>query len=213
MPLSWNEIKDRSLAFSRKWDEETSEHTEAKSFWDDFFNVFGLSRRRVASFEEPVKKLGDRHGYIDLFWKGVLLVEHKSLGKDLDKAYQQALDYFPGITEQELPKYVLVSDFARFRLYQLESGEHWEFKLKDFYKHIKRFGFIAGYQTQQIKEQDPVNIRIPQGQEQQEQAVRKPFATDAERVTFLFELYQQYTSLLPAEKKKVAKRSVKKAAA
>jgi hypothetical protein len=159
MPLSWNEIKDRSLAFSRKWDDESSEDAEAKSFWDDFFSVFGLSRRRVASFEEPVKKLGNKHGYIDLFWKGVLLVEHKSRGKDLDRAYTQALDYFPGITENELPKYVLVSDFARFRLYQLESGEHWEFKLKDFYKHIKRFGFIAGYQTQQIKEQDPVNVK------------------------------------------------------
>ena len=159
MPLSWNEIKDRSLAFSRKWEEESSEHAEAKSFWDDFFSVFGISRRRVASFEEPVRKLGDKYGYIDLFWKGVLLVEHKSRGKDLDKAYTQALDYFPGITEQELPKYVLVSDFDRFRLYQLESGEHWEFRLKDFYKHIKRFGFIAGYQTQQIKEQDPVNIK------------------------------------------------------
>ena len=103
MPLSWNEIKDRSLAFSRKWEEESSEHAEAKSFWDDFFSVFGISRRRVASFEEPVRKLGDKYGYIDLFWKGVLLVEHKSRGKDLDKAYTQALDYFPGITEQELP--------------------------------------------------------------------------------------------------------------
>ena len=67
MPLSWNEIKDRALAFSRKWDDESSEDAEAKSFWDDFFNVFGISRRRVASFEEPVKKLGDKHGYIDLF--------------------------------------------------------------------------------------------------------------------------------------------------
>ncbi len=159
MPLSWNEIKDRALAFSRKWEDESSEDAEAKSFWDDFFNVFGISRRRVASFEEPVKKLGNKFGYIDLFWKGVLLVEHKSRGKDLDKAYTQAMDYFPGLSERELPKYVLVSDFARIRLYDLEGDRDWEFKLKDLYKHVKQFGFVAGYQTQQIKEQDPVNIK------------------------------------------------------
>jgi hypothetical protein len=159
MPLSWNEIKSRSLAFSREWHHETSEDAEAKSFWDGFFYIFGISRKRIAAFEAPVKKLGDKQGFIDLFWKGVLLVEHKSRGKDLDKAYAQALDYFPGILERELPKYVLVSDFARFRLYDLEENEQHEFELQDLHKNIRLFGFIAGYQTHTIQEQDPVNIK------------------------------------------------------
>jgi len=120
MALAWNEIRSRALAFSKRWEHETSEDAEAKAFWTEFLNVFGIDRKRVASFEEPVKKLGDKQGYIDLFWKGMLLVEHKSRGKDLDKAYIQALDYFPGIKERDLPKYVLVSDFARFRLYDLD---------------------------------------------------------------------------------------------
>jgi hypothetical protein len=159
MPISWNEIKSRALSFSKEWADETSEDAEAKSFWDGFFYVFGISRKRVASFEEPVKKLGDRQGFIDLFWKGTLLVEHKSRGKDLDRAYSQALDYFPGIAERDLPKYVLVSDFARFRLYDLDENEQHEFALGDFYNQIKLFGFIAGYQPHRIREQDPVNIR------------------------------------------------------
>jgi hypothetical protein len=158
MPLSWNEIKSRSVTFSKEWENETSEDAEAKSFWDGFFNVFGISRKRVASFEEPVKKLGEKQGFIDLFWKGVLLVEHKSRGKSLEKAYTQALDYFPGILERDLPKYVLVSDFARFRLYNLEENEIHEFPLSELYKNAQLFGFIAGYQTHKIKEQDPVNI-------------------------------------------------------
>ena len=159
MPLSWNEIKNRSLAFSKNWEDDCSEDAEAKSFWDGFFDVFGISRKRVASFEEPVKMLGDKRGFIDLFWKGLLLVEHKSRGKNLDKAHTQALDYFPGITERDLPKYVLVSDFARFRLYDLEENEEYEFALKDLRKNVRLFGFIAGYQTHKIKEQDPVNIK------------------------------------------------------
>lgn len=49
MPLSWNEIKDQALAFSRKWDDESSEDAEAKASWDDFFYVFSIFRPRVAS--------------------------------------------------------------------------------------------------------------------------------------------------------------------
>lgn len=159
-PISWNEIRARALEFSKRWSEESAEHAEAKSFWDDFFNVFGVTRKRVASFEEPVKHLaGEKRGFIDLFWKGVLLVEHKSRGKSLDKAYAQAIDYFPGIKERDLPRYILVSDFARFRLYDLEGGQHREFALKDLYKHVQLFGFIAGYQVRDFGKEDPVNIK------------------------------------------------------
>lgn len=120
------------MKFTQEWENESRENAEAKSFWDSFFNVFGISRRRVATFEEPVKKLNNKFGFIDLFWKGTLLVEHKSKGKNLDKAYSQALDYFNGLKEEELPKYVLVSDFERFRLYDLEESTEEEFHLKDF---------------------------------------------------------------------------------
>ncbi|NLB05509.1 MAG: class I SAM-dependent DNA methyltransferase, partial [Desulfobulbaceae bacterium] len=159
MPLSWNEIRSRALAFSQEWAEVSAEIAEAKSFWDGFFQIFGLTRRRIASFEEPVHKLGDRRGFIDLFWKGVLLVEHKSRGIYLDRAYSQALDYFPGIAERDLPRYVLVSDLARFRLYDLEEDEQHEFALADLHRQVSRFGFIAGYQTHRVQEQNPVNIR------------------------------------------------------
>jgi hypothetical protein len=108
MPLSWNEIKSRAITFSAEWKDEVSEDAEAKSFWDHFFNVFGISRRRVATFEQQVKKVDDKQGYIDLLWKGVILVEHKSRGKSLDRAYQQAKNYFPGLKEEQE---TLVSDF------------------------------------------------------------------------------------------------------
>lgn len=162
MPLSWNEIRNNAVQFSQKWADEQSEEAEAKSFWDDFFTIFGLTRKRIASFEEPVKKLGDKKGFIDLFWKGMLLVEHKSRGKSLEKAYTQALDYFPGIAERDLPKYILVSDFARFRLYDLEAAADEpafvEFPLTELHQHIHLFGFVAGYQVHKFKEQDPVNV-------------------------------------------------------
>lgn len=158
MPLSWNEIRDRAVRFSKEWEGESSEDAEAKSFWDAFFNVFGITRRRVASFESPVKKSDGKGGFIDLLWKGVLLVEHKSLGKDLDRAFHQATDYFSGLKERDLPRYVLVSDFAHFRLYDLDEGKEHEFPLKELHKNARLFSFIAGYETPFFAEQDPVNI-------------------------------------------------------
>ena len=157
--LSWNDIRARALAFSNEWADASRENADAKPFWVSFFNVFGLSAKRVASFEEPVKKLGAKQGFIDLFWKGVLLVEHKSRGKNLDAAYPQALDYFPGIQERDLPRYIIVSDFARIRLHDLENGEEHEFQLEELHQNIQLFGFIAGYQTRSFGTQDPVNIK------------------------------------------------------
>jgi len=159
MALSWNEIKDRALKFSNEWADETKERAEKDSFWNDFFNVFGISRRRVATFEEPVKKLSGNQGFIDLFWKGTLLVEHKSKGRNLDKAYKQATDYFPGLKEHELPKYILVSDFDKIKLFDLDERTEHVFHVSELYKNVKLFGFIAGYQKRTFKEEDPVNIK------------------------------------------------------
>jgi hypothetical protein len=158
MPLSWNEIKSRAIAFQKEWERETSEKAESQSFWNEFFNVFGISRRRVASFEQSVKKLGNKQGFIDLFWKGVILVEHKSKGEDLEKAFEQAINYFPGLEDKELPNYILVSDFQRFKLYDLDLGNESEFELSNFVDNVHLFDFIAGYEKRVYKEGDPVNI-------------------------------------------------------
>jgi very-short-patch-repair endonuclease len=175
MPLSWNEIRNRAHEFSKRWEGESSERAEAQSFWNDFFAVFGIERKRVAIFEKQVEitRAGHKlkHGRIDAFWKGVLLIEHKSMGQDLSRAFAQAADYFEGLPERDLPRYILVSDFARFRLYDLEAppspsgrgeggeGGVCEFKLADLHKRIKHFAFIAGYRTQTIAPQNPVNIK------------------------------------------------------
>jgi hypothetical protein len=158
MPLSWNEIRKRAIEFSQEFADATRENAETQSFYNAFFDVFGISRRRVASFEEPVKKLGDKRGRIDLFWKGLLLIEQKSGGRDLGAAYTQALDYFPNLKEEELPRYILVSDFQRFELYDLETNAAQKFSLSELHKNVELFGFIAGYQKREFRDQDPVNI-------------------------------------------------------
>ena len=93
MGLHWNEIKSRALLFSKTWDDACNENSLATPFWIDFFEIFGITNKRVATFELMVKKLGGKRGFMDLFWPGVLLVEHKSRGEDLDEALEQAIAY------------------------------------------------------------------------------------------------------------------------
>lgn len=159
MTLSWNEIKDRALHFSKEWADTSNEEADAKPFLIEFFEVFGISRKRVSTFEHKVKKLDDSNGYIDLLWKGTILIEMKSRGKNLDKAYQQAVDYTHGLKQHELPKYILVCDFDIFRLYDLEDDKTIEFKLNDLVNNVQHFGYLLGYQKKVYKEQDPANIQ------------------------------------------------------
>lgn len=157
--LTLNEIRARATGFAKDWADASRENAEAQIFWHEFFQVFGVPKRRVIAYEEPVKKLGKKRGRIDAFWKGRLLVEHKSRGEDLDRAFVQATDYFPGIKDDELPRYVLVSDFARLRLYDLDRDKQHEFRLAELPRKLNLFGFISGYRTQEIREQDPVNLK------------------------------------------------------
>ncbi|ALK89256.1 DNA methyltransferase [Limnohabitans sp. 63ED37-2] len=159
MGLNWNEIKSRALLFSKTWADACNEDSQAKPFWIDFFEIFGITNKRVATFELNVKKLGGAQGFVDLFWPGVLLVEHKSRGKNLDDAVDQAIGYLHNLSERDLPQLVVVCDFARFRVRRLASGETVEFELKHLHKHVKLFGLLAGYKVQDIRSEDPVNIK------------------------------------------------------
>ena len=159
MALSWNEIKERAIHFSKEWADTTNEEADAKPFLVEFFNVFGISSKRVSTFEHRIKKLDDKDGYIDLLWKGTILIEMKSRGKNLDIAYQQAIDYTHGLKQHELPKYILVSDFENFKLYDLEEDKQIEFKLIDLVHNVAHFGSILGYQKKVYNAQDPANIK------------------------------------------------------
>jgi hypothetical protein len=155
--ISLKEIRERGIRFAKEWENATYERGEAQTFWNEFFNIFDVPRRRVATFEEPVKKASGNQGFIDLFWKGQLLVEHKSFGKNLSKAKTQAYEYFPNIANRDLPKFVLVCDFANFELYDLDENLEYHFSLTELPKNIELFAFIAGYQKKTYKEEEPTN--------------------------------------------------------
>ena len=159
MRLSWNEVRARAAAFAEEWRDASYESGETQSFYNDFFKVFGVRRSSVARYEQHVTKLDNSAGFIDLFWPGVLIVEQKSAGRDLAKAYEQAGGYFDALPEHDRPRYILVSDFQTFELHDLDERETIAFPLADLPAHVEAFGFILGVQRRAFRDQDPANIK------------------------------------------------------
>lgn len=167
MRLSLSEIRANAMKFSADWADVASERAEAQSFWSDLFAVFGIKRRSVASFEEKVKNLKGAYDRIDVFYAGVMLGEHKSLGQDLSKAASQGFDYIQSLQREEraneIPQFIVVSDFQTIVVYDLDSKDPADpvatFKTAKLHENIKHLGFLSGYTTKPVDPEDPINIK------------------------------------------------------
>lgn len=156
-PPSWNEIRANAALFAAEWADVTDENKEAQTFWNEFLQIFGVDRRRVATFEQRAQRTstGGR-GRIDVWWPGTLIAEHKSAGRDLADAERQALDYLESVDPAAFPGAVITSDFGHLRILDLTvagTPEAYEFPLRDLPTEIDRFGFIAGYRKRTFTSQ------------------------------------------------------------
>lgn len=158
--LNINTIRDRAAQFAKEFAGTTYESGFDQKFVNRLCWVFNISDHRLVDFQTRVKKLGGRAGRIDAFLPGKLLVEMKSGNKDLGKAYVQATEYFPGLKDEEMPRYVLVSDFANLHLYNLETkAPRLEIKLADFPQHVESFLFLADYEAAAVEAEQAANER------------------------------------------------------
>ena len=223
-PLPWPKIRENALAFAHEYRDAVKENEDAQSFWNDFFNVFGKKRRGTARFEYAVRKRATSlpkgaaeeaaedlgAGRIDLFWPGMLLAESKSRDKhvDLDAAYRQALEYIGGLPVHERPQYIFTSDFGRLRFYDLRgktvypaASENVEIAVAELGKHVRLFGFMAGYDQRTYQEQDPVNRqaaeRMGKLHDQLEASGYKGADLERYLVRLLFCLFAEDTDIFP----------------
>ncbi|MEV0869473.1 type IIL restriction-modification enzyme MmeI [Brachybacterium paraconglomeratum] len=169
-PLVLPDIRSRAGAFVADWrDAEGYERGEAQEFVRGLLGVFGVSGRTAAVYEKRAQRSTTGHrGYIDALISGTALIEMKSAGEDLEKAEQQALDYMGSLTENEMPGYIITSDFKRFRLLNLqpEPDEQAviEFSLEQLPKHVEKLLFLAGYRRTSFgsAEQEAASIKAAQ---------------------------------------------------
>ena len=175
--MSWKEICNRADQFSKKWQgrlrqegQDFLEIANTQTFYEEFFEVFGKDRSSVANYEERIhpKEGGGKHPKrADLLWPGVLLIEQKRPDKNLlDKAYKEAIDYVKDLPDSERPRYIMISDFNIFELYNgdvrdREEGLIKRFSLPDLPKHVEttfdfmlNFNMAPGLQSKFICDKD-----------------------------------------------------------
>ena len=160
--VNWHDIRDKAISFAHEYKDAKEEDKWAKSFWVRFFDVFEVRERSIGIFEERVKLLSGVSGKIDFFAPGRFLIEHKTTGKSLDGAFTQAADYFDAISEDQKPRYIIVSDFEWFRIYDLEATQKKrivEFKLSELPDYVERFAFLTDEKVREYKEEDHINVR------------------------------------------------------
>lgn len=160
-----NEIRSRAARFARDWKNEPGdERQQAQSFVRDLLGVYGITETRAAFYEKRVKRSSTgARGYIDALIPGLALIEMKSADKDLIAAEQQALDYVDDLSDPEMPRWVITSDFRRFRILDLQSEagvEPLEFSLLELRDHATSLAFLAGYGARSFgsKEQEAASI-------------------------------------------------------
>ncbi|MHB1799624.1 MAG: class I SAM-dependent DNA methyltransferase [Vulcanimicrobiaceae bacterium] len=155
--LTRNEVRRKLSAFAKQWQDATRENADAKLFWARFYECFGIRPESATIYEKQVAKIGGGHGFIDSFIPGKLIVEHKSRGKSLDAAFNQAADYFTALPEAERPRYIITSDFARFRLTDLRSDTTHECTLAQLSKRADWFGFLLEGEPAEIAEESKID--------------------------------------------------------
>lgn len=156
--LNINTIRKRAAEFAKDFVAVTYESGFDQKFVNRLCWVFGISDYRLLDFQTRVKKLGNKNGRIDAFLPGKLLVEMKSGSKNLDEAYIQATEYLPGLKDEELPRYILVSDFANLHLYDLHTkAPRLEIKLEDFPQTVEPFLFLADYEAIAVQAEQEAN--------------------------------------------------------
>ena len=170
--LSINAIRDRCVKFAYDWSDCVGdEKQDGHEFMRELMKCFGITKRKAISYERRSNRASTgRQGYIDALIPGKALIEMKSAGKDLNKAEEQALDYIHDLADVETPRLLIISDFRRIRIVDLDSKMatdgsedtgRTEFRLAQLPDHVDDLKFLAGYGMVRVgsREQEEASIR------------------------------------------------------
>ena len=150
--------RNAAAAFADKWKSYTDEKQHARGFWSDFFRALcGVDDEELAGieYEKRVKStISGNQEYIDVYWKNVALIEHKSAGENLDKAELQARGYWLSLPPGYRPKTIIISDFLNFRLIDVALNRTHDFPLSKLPENIHRFEAIISGNRTRISEEE-----------------------------------------------------------
>lgn len=143
--LTWSEIENRALAFQKRWrDCAGDERQDSQTFEKDFMEVFGVDWRE-GLHEHQINLRDGSIGYIDYLLPGKILMEIKSKGHSLARAYTQAMSYVQNLPPQDQPDLVMVSDFDRIEVFNLRKEHPYKpFRVSQLRHHLRIFSLLTG---------------------------------------------------------------------
>ena len=168
------EQKKAAKEFSIRWKDKGYEKGESQKYWIDLLeNVLGVSNAiDFIHFEDTVhidKATGFIDGFID---KTKVLIEQKSIDKDLRKAikqsdgsllnpFQQAKRYSAELAYDNRPRWIVTCNFKSFLVYDMNNpnGEPEEILLKDLGKEYYRLSFIVDTKNEHLKKEEELSFK------------------------------------------------------
>lgn len=167
------EQKAAAKKFAESWKGKGYEKGQSQLFWIELLTkVYGVEDiADFISFEDQVHL--DHTSFIDGYIPSTkVMIEQKSLGKDLNKPikqsdgslctpFQQAKRYVTDLPLSKHPRWIVTCNFAEFYVYDMErpNGEPEKIKLADLPKEYYRLSFLTKTDSEHIKKEMEVSLQ------------------------------------------------------
>ena len=162
-----------AAAFAKRWEGRGYEKGESQTFWIELLTeIFGVESPSVfITFEQQAQL--DHTSFIDgMIPSTHVMIEQKSLGKDLRQAikqsdgslltpFQQAQRYSAALPYSQRPRWIVTCNFAEFDVYDMENpkGEPSRILLKDLEKEYYRLQFLVEQQGVHLQREMEVSMK------------------------------------------------------
>ena len=159
--------------FAEYWQGKGNEKSDTHAFWFSLLRqVFGMENpEQNVDTEKPVPL--DHMSYIDVYIPATkVLIEQKSITKDLNKGYvqsdeqtltpyQQAKRYANELPRDEYPRWIVTCNFAEFHIHDMNHPHDAPqvVLLKDLAKDYIRLKFLVDEKDEHIKRETEVSVK------------------------------------------------------
>jgi len=160
--------------FAERWKNRGYEKGESQPFWIDLLsNVFGVEMPTAGFIRFEDHHMVDASNFIDGRIPSTrVLIEQKSLGKDLRASirqsdgsplnpFQQARRYVVSMPVSEHPRWIVTCNFSEFLVYDMErpNGEPEQILLENLGKEYYRLQFLVDEKSEHLSKEMEVSMK------------------------------------------------------
>ena len=162
MSLDYQHIREQLHRIIHDYkDAEGYERGQSQNFWTQIFNAYGVSGQVQSKAFEHRLKDDKSQKYVDAFIPKLVMIEQKSRGIDLNKAYNQVSKYYERLSTADKPRYIVLSNFDELWLFDIENPlniKEYKCPIADLPKNAEWLDFLAPNAAMaEIVEENPIN--------------------------------------------------------